>query len=526
MTEALLPIVQKINGYLSDYILVALLIAVGLWYSIKTRFVQVRHFKEGWNSVFGSLSLRGGKQESGMSSFQALATAIAAQVGTGNIVGASGAILTGGPGAIFWMWVIAFFGMATIYAEATLALTTRQVDKDGTIHGGPVYYIKRAFNNGFGTFLAVFFAIAITLALGFIGCMVQSNSIGQTCSTAFGIPAWVIGIVVAILAAIIFLGGVNRVAAVTEKLVPIMAVLYLVGGLILLILRLPYLPETIGMIFKYAFFPNAIIGGGLGYALKTAISQGVKRGLGRLHVWLSADDVLILHEDTVFLHLVIEWIGLYYANELRIGLNPRWKIGHVTDGVDTGGYVHFPDHVRVRKRNKVALCRQIARLRKKGLPDEEIRKRASSRIGFIQHADTSNLLNKLGMETPRKRLGQVIRNKKSPWEDLPADRKMRFEDILYDTRIPEDRRGPEEDRLIELIDYKIEDSKIERNEDGTPKKCLAIRFRWKGEERYAFTGSAVLIDQALTDFSHEDLPVDTVIKVLTNKFGKKFFRFT
>lgn len=160
------------------------------------------------------------------------------------------------------------------------------------------------------------------------------------------------------------------------------------------------------------------------------------------------------------------------------------------------------------------------------MPDEEIRKRASSRIGFIQHADTSNLLNKLGMETPRKRLGQVIRNKKSPWEDLPADRKMRFEDILYDTRIPEDKRGLEDDKLIELIDYKIEDSKIEKNEDGTPKKCLAIRFRWKGEERYAFTGSAVLIDQALTDFSHEDLPVDTVIKVLTNKFGKKFFRFT
>ena len=133
MTETLLPIVQKINGYLSDYILVALLIAVGLWYSIKTRFVQVRHFKEGWNSVFGSLSLRGGKQESGMSSFQALATAIAAQVGTGNIVGASGAILTGGPGAIFWMWVIAFLGMATIYAEATLAQETRTVDKDGKI---------------------------------------------------------------------------------------------------------------------------------------------------------------------------------------------------------------------------------------------------------------------------------------------------------------------------------------------------------------------------------------------------------
>ena len=275
----LYPIACKINEYLSNYILVFLLLGIGFWYSIKTRFVQSRCFKEGWNSVFGNLSLNGKKHESGMSSFQALATAIAAQVGTGNIVGASGAILTGGPGAIFWMWLIAFFGMATIYAEATLAQETRVVHEDGSVSGGPVYYIKRAFNNGFGTFLAVFFAIAITLALGFIGCMVQSNSIGQTCSTAFGIPAWVIGIVVAILAAIIFLGGVNRVAAVTEKLVPIMAVLYLVGGLILLILRLPYLPETIGMIFKYAFFPNAIIGGGLGYALKTAISQGVKRGL-------------------------------------------------------------------------------------------------------------------------------------------------------------------------------------------------------------------------------------------------------
>ena len=111
---ALFPIVCKINEYLSNYILVFLLLGIGFWYSIKTRFVQIRCFKEGWNSVFGNLSLRGKKHDSGMSSFQALATAIAAQVGTGNIVGASGAILTGGPGAIFWMWLIAFFGMATI----------------------------------------------------------------------------------------------------------------------------------------------------------------------------------------------------------------------------------------------------------------------------------------------------------------------------------------------------------------------------------------------------------------------------
>ncbi|MDY3281464.1 alanine:cation symporter family protein, partial [Dysosmobacter sp.] len=164
----LLSIVQTINAYLSDYILVFLLVGVGLWYSIQTRFVQIRCFGEGMRKVFGNLSLNGRKHDSGMSSFQALATAIAAQVGTGNIVGASGAILTGGPGAIFWMWIIAFFGMATIYAEAVLAQETRVVHEDGSVSGGPVYYIKRAFNNGFGTFLAVFFAIAITLALGFI----------------------------------------------------------------------------------------------------------------------------------------------------------------------------------------------------------------------------------------------------------------------------------------------------------------------------------------------------------------------
>ena len=276
---SILSIVQKINMYLSDYILIVLLIGTGIFFSVKTRFVQVRCFKEGWNKTFGNFSLHGGKQESGISSFQALATAIAAQVGTGNIIGASGAILIGGPGAIFWMWIIAFFGMATIYSEAVLAQETREVKPDGTVHGGPVYYIKKAFPNGFGKFLAGFFAVAIILALGFMGCMVQSNSIGETCSNALGIPAWVIGIVVTIIAAVIFLGGVQRIASVTEKLVPLMAVLYIAGGLIVLIARIKYVPETIGMIFKYAFMPNAIIGGSLGYALKTAISQGVKRGL-------------------------------------------------------------------------------------------------------------------------------------------------------------------------------------------------------------------------------------------------------
>ena len=276
---ALFPIVCKINEYLSNYILVFLLLGIGFWYSIKTRFVQIRCFKEGWNSVFGNLSLRGKKHDSGMSSFQALATAIAAQVGTGNIVGASGAILTGGPGAIFWMWLIAFLGMATIYAEATLAQETRIVEKDGNVKGGPVYYITTAFKGGFGKFLAGFFAIAITLALGFFGCMVQSNSIGSTMQTAFGVPSWIVGIVLVAICAFIFLGGVQRLASVTEKVVPIMAAIFLLGGLIVLIVRIKYVPATIGMIFKYAFQPQAIIGGGFGYAIKTAISQGAKRGL-------------------------------------------------------------------------------------------------------------------------------------------------------------------------------------------------------------------------------------------------------
>ena len=275
----LLNIVNTVNTYLSDYILVILLIAVGLWFSVKTRFVQVRCFGEGMRKVFGNLSLRGGRQESGMSSFQALATAIAAQVGTGNIVGASGAILAGGPGAIFWMWIIAFFGMATIYSEAVLAQQTRKKDADGNIQGGPVYYITTAFTGGFGKFLAGFFAIAIILALGFFGCMVQSNSIGSTFNTAFGVPTWLVGVILVIICAVIFLGGVQRLASVTEKLVPIMAAIFLLGGLVVLVMRITYIPATFAMIFKYAFAPNAIIGGGVGAALKIAVSQGAKRGL-------------------------------------------------------------------------------------------------------------------------------------------------------------------------------------------------------------------------------------------------------
>lgn len=279
MEQTLLTIVKTLNKYLSDYILIVVLLGMGLYFSIRTRFVQIRCFGEGLRRSFGKISLNGKKDRYTMSSFQALATAVAAQVGTGNIVGASGAILAGGPGAIFWMWIIAFFGMATIYAEATLAITTREVDENGAIKGGPVYYIRKAFTGKTGKFLASFFAVSITLALGFTGCMVQSNSIGNTMNSAFGIPAWVIGLFLVAVCAVIFLGGVKRLAFATEKIVPVMAVIFIIGSIFVLILRIRYIPQTFGMIFKYAFRPNAIIGGSFGAALKMALSQGANRGL-------------------------------------------------------------------------------------------------------------------------------------------------------------------------------------------------------------------------------------------------------
>ncbi len=343
LEETLYPIVANINTYLSSYILVILLIGVGLWYTIKTRFVQVRCFGEGMRKVFGNFTLRGGKQEHGMSSFQALATAIAAQVGTGNIVGSAGAILTGGPGAIFWMWIIAFFGMATIYAEATLAIQTREKDSDGSYRGGPVYYITTAFKGKFGKFLAGFFAVAIILALGFMGCMVQSNSIGSTIQTAFNIPSWVVGLVLVAVCGVIFLGNVQRLATVTEKLVPIMAVIFLLGSLSVLVIRFKYLPATIGMIFEYAFQPQAIIGGSIGYALKEAISQGAKRGLFSNEAGMGSTPHAHAQANVTDPHDqgVVAMVGVFIDTFVVLTLNALVIIStlYTADGPLANGYV-------------------------------------------------------------------------------------------------------------------------------------------------------------------------------------------
>ena len=341
--EALLGIVTTINNYLSNYILIILLLGMGIWFTVRTKAIQFRCFGEGWRRVFGNFSLRGGNQGGGMTSFQALSTAIAAQVGTGNIVGACGAIIVGGPGAIFWMWIIALLGMATNYAEAVMAQKTRVVDEDGTVHGGPVYYITTAFKGNGGKFLAGFFAVAIILALGFMGCMVQSNSIGSTMNTAFGVPSWVSGVILVLICGFIFLGGVQRLASVTEKVVPVMAAIFLLGGLVILVARIKYVPATFGMIFKYAFQPQAILGGGLGYALKTAISQGAKRGLFSNEAGMGSTPHAHAQANVAHAHDqgVVAMVGVFIDTFVVLTLNALVIICtlYTNDGPLANGYV-------------------------------------------------------------------------------------------------------------------------------------------------------------------------------------------
>ena len=242
--DQLADLVSKISDIVWNSVLLYLLVGTGILFTIRTRFVQIRKFGAGWKRLFGNFSLNGEKAgKDGMSPFQALTTAIAAQVGTGNIAGAATALYSGGPGAIFWMWLSAFFGMSTIYGEAVLAQKYKTTDKDGHVTGGPIYYIRARFTGKFGKFLAGFFSLAIIFALGFTGNMVQANSISASFKTAFGIPPIVIGVICAVIAAFIFLGGVSRIASVTEKLVPVMACFYIVGcGAILVINHAAIIP--------------------------------------------------------------------------------------------------------------------------------------------------------------------------------------------------------------------------------------------------------------------------------------------
>ncbi|EJP6472915.1 alanine/glycine:cation symporter family protein [Clostridium sp. FAM 1755] len=272
----LLNAVKSINNVLWNYVLIFLLCGTGILFTVSLKFVQVSKFKESFKKAFGGMSLKGKKAGSdGMSSFQSLATAVAAQVGTGNLAGAATAIVSGGPGAIFWMWISAFLGMATIFGEAVLAQVFKE-KVNGEVTGGPAYYISKGLKS---KFLASFFSISIILALGFIGNMVQANSIGVAFSNIFNIPSWIIGIIVAILGLIVFIGGIGRIASVTEKMVPIMALFYIIGSIIILVSNYTNILPSFKLIFVSAFNPKAAIGGVAGVTVKQAIRYGVARGL-------------------------------------------------------------------------------------------------------------------------------------------------------------------------------------------------------------------------------------------------------
>ena len=271
--------IEQFSDVLWNSLLLFLLVGTGVYFTVRLRGVQVRRFGEGFRRVFGGFTLRGKKADAeGMSSFQALTTAIAAQVGTGNITGCATALVSGGPGALFWTWVSAFFGMATIYAEAVLAQHYKTT-VNGQVTGGPAYYIRAAFKGKVGKVLATVFSVLIILALGFMGNMVQSNSIGDAFHNAFGLNRLAVGVVVAAIAAFIFLGGVQRIAAVTEKVVPIMAAFYILGCIAILVINAKALPGALAQVFVLAFEPQAMAGGIAGVTVQQSMRFGVARGL-------------------------------------------------------------------------------------------------------------------------------------------------------------------------------------------------------------------------------------------------------
>ena len=276
--DQLTEVVRNINSILwGPWCLIPILVGTGIFFTFRLRFVQVRQFGRAFKHVFGQLSFNGEKAgQHGMTSFQSLATAVAAQVGTGNLAGVATAMVMGGPGAIFWMWMAAFFGMATIFAEAVLAQVYRTHDGQGNVTGGPAYYISKGLGS---KTLATIFSVLIIIALGFIGNMVQANSITTSFQSAFNIPNWVSGIFIILIAGFIFIGGIKRIASFAEKMVPFMAAVYVLGSLYIIVINIDMLFPALKSIVIGAFDPSAATGGVIGASIKEAIRYGVARGL-------------------------------------------------------------------------------------------------------------------------------------------------------------------------------------------------------------------------------------------------------
>ncbi|WP_428842301.1 alanine/glycine:cation symporter family protein [Peptoniphilus catoniae] len=270
------------NGILWGAPLMILLVGFGLTSTIYLRFPQFTRLGYGFKETFGKALSKDKTEEGSMSSFQALSTAIAAQVGTGNIGGVAGAIVSGGPGAVFWMWITAILGMSTISVEAILAQKYREI-RDGQYVGGPAFYISKGLKNrglsSLGYFLAGAFSILIILALGFIGNMVQSNSISSALAEAFNLPELFVGIAIALTAAFIFIGGIKRIGSFAERVVPLMALIYIIGSIVVLVKFNNMIVPVFKAIFESAFSAKAVLGGAVGVSVKTAIRYGVARGL-------------------------------------------------------------------------------------------------------------------------------------------------------------------------------------------------------------------------------------------------------
>lgn len=264
--EWLNSFVDWANNYLWTYILIALLIGAGLYFSIRTKFVQFRMFGEMFRVITEKK-----ETDTGVSAFQAFTISTASRVGTGNITGVALAIGIGGPGAVFWMWLIAIIGMATAFVESTLAQVYKVRDGD-EFRGGPAYYMEKALGQ---RKIAIVFSILLTLSFGFIFNSVQSNTIAVSVNDVFNIPTWVIGLALVVLTAVIIFGGVHRIVKVTQVIVPVMAVLYILIALFVVVTNLSELPAFFSLIFSHAFGLEEAVGGGVG----AAIMQGVRRGL-------------------------------------------------------------------------------------------------------------------------------------------------------------------------------------------------------------------------------------------------------
>ena len=270
---------SAVNSFAWGPVMLVLLVGTGIYLSVRTRFVQVRRFGYIMRHTLGSLFKKQRRDDgNNLSPFQAVSTALAGTVGTGNIAGVTGALFAGGPGAVFWMWVSAFFGMCTKYAEIALAVKYRQTDEKGEHHGGPMYYITGGLGSRW-KWLAVLFALLGCMASFGIGNIAQSSEIAGAVQGLTGLDPLITGILLAVLVAVVVLGGVKRIGTVTSYLVPFMGVFYIFAGLLLICIRLPAVPGVFAAIFRGAFSLRAVGSGVFGYAMLQAMRQGVSRGV-------------------------------------------------------------------------------------------------------------------------------------------------------------------------------------------------------------------------------------------------------